>query len=169
SKCGLILGAEPEVEALSTPRGWSSVDREPGLGRNPGPGITISRMQPAAPEIERKRRIGDRIGPAADPASSFNDHEGDPCRCEPCGGADSGGSRTDDNDLESVCAATKHAGPLQINRPCQLRHNTHGTKQRERGLQMLGYSGDVCATPVAAVGELVITGWLDKARRFNTS
>jgi hypothetical protein len=34
---------------------------------------------------------------------------------------------------------------------------------------MLGYSGDVCATPVAAVGELVITGWLDKARRFNLS
>ena len=52
------------------------------LGRNPGPGIAISRMQPAAPEIERKRRIGNRIGPAADPASSFNDHEGDPCRRE---------------------------------------------------------------------------------------
>src|ERR1700730_16290141 len=102
-------------------------------------------MQPAAPEIERKRRIiGNRIGPSADPASSFKDHEGDPSRCELCGGADPARSCPDDGDLESVCAAKKHAGSMQINLPCQLRHNTHGTKQRERGLQMLGYSDDGC-------------------------
>src|SRR3977135_4338253 len=55
SKFVLILGAEPEVEALSAPGGESPVDCEPGLGRNPGPWIMIGRMQPAAPEIERKR------------------------------------------------------------------------------------------------------------------
>jgi len=65
-------------------------------------------MQPAAPEIERKRHIGNRIGPAADPASSFKDREGDPFRCELCGGADSGGARPDDNDLEIVFAAARH-------------------------------------------------------------
>ena len=68
-------------------------------------------MQPAAPEIERKRRIGNRIGPAADPASSFKHGERDPRRCEPCGSADSGGARPDDNDLEIVFAAGNHEGP----------------------------------------------------------
>jgi hypothetical protein len=44
------LRAEPEVGALSAAGGNGLVNCEPGLSRNPGPGITISRMQPAAPE-----------------------------------------------------------------------------------------------------------------------
>ena len=99
---------------MSAPGGESPVDCEPGLGRNPGPWITIGRMQPAAPEIERKRRIGNRIGPAADPASSFKDGERDPRRCEPRGGANSGGARADDDDLEIVYAARRHEGSMRI-------------------------------------------------------
>jgi hypothetical protein len=75
--------------------------------------------QPAAPEIERKRCIGHRIGPAADPASSFKDGERDPRRCKPHGGADSGGARSDDDDLKIVCAARKHEGSMRIDLPCQ--------------------------------------------------
>src|ERR1019366_9280126 len=110
SKGVLILGAEPQVEALSVPGGESPVDREPGVGGNPGPWITIGRMQPAAPEIERERRISHRIGPAANPASSFKDGERDLRLCKPGGGAKSGGARTGDDDLEIVCAARKHEG-----------------------------------------------------------
>jgi hypothetical protein len=100
-------------------------------------------MQPAAPEIERKRRIiGNRIGPSADPASSFKDREGDPCRCELCGGADSGGSRTDDGDLESVCASRKHAGA-----PCKL--ICHANLDRIRTERNNG--GEVCKRRAIAV------------------
>ena len=125
----MILGAEPEVEALSAPGGKRPVDCEPGLGRDPGPGIAIGRMQPAAPEIEWKRRVSNRIGPAADPASSFKDGERDPRRCKPRGGADSGGARTDDDDLEIVCDARKHEGSKRIDLRCQLRRDAHGTKE----------------------------------------
>ena len=116
----MILGTEPEVEALSTPAGNGLVDCEPGLGRNLSPWISIGRMQPAAPEIERKRRIGTRIGPAADPVSSFKDGERDPRRCKPHGGANSGGARTNDNDLEIVFAAARHECSFSIGQACQL-------------------------------------------------
>jgi hypothetical protein len=86
-------------------------------------------MQPAAPEIDRKRRICNRIGPAADPVSSFKDTERDPRRCKPHGGADSGGARPDDNDLEIVCAARKHEGSMRIDLACQPRRDMHGTKE----------------------------------------
>ena|ERR1700724_665704 len=76
-------------------------------------------MQPAASEIERKRRTGNRIGSAADPASSIKDGERNPRRRKPHGGADSGGARTDDNDLEIVCAARKHKGSIRIDLPRQ--------------------------------------------------
>ena len=59
-------------------------------------------MQPAAPKIERKRRIGTRIGPAADPVSSLKDREGDFRRGKPQGSAKSCGARPDDDDLEIV-------------------------------------------------------------------
>jgi hypothetical protein len=89
-------------------------------------------MQPAAPETERKRCISNRIGPAADPASSFKDGERDLRRCKPRGGADSGGARTDDDDLEIVCAARKHEGSMRIDLPCQFsteRKNTRRTRK----------------------------------------
>ena len=86
-------------------------------------------MQPAAPEIERKRRIGNRIGPAADPVSSFKDGERDPRRSKPHGGAKSGGARTDDNDLEIVCAARKHEAPFELICHANLARDTHGTKE----------------------------------------
>ena len=100
---------------MSTPDGKGLVDCEPGLGRNPGPGITIGRMQPAAPKVERERRIGNRIGPAADPASSFKDGEREPRRCKPRGGADSGGARTDDDDI------SRSSVPREgMRAPCEL-------------------------------------------------
>jgi hypothetical protein len=72
------------------------------------------------PEIERKRPISNRIGPAADPPSSFKHGKRDPRRCKAHGGADAGGALPDYNDLEIVFAARKHETSMRIDLPCQL-------------------------------------------------
>jgi hypothetical protein len=65
-------------------------------------------MQPAAPEIERKRRISKSIGRLPTPAPRFKNGKGDPRRSKPRGSAESGGAGTDDNNLEIGRAARKH-------------------------------------------------------------
>jgi hypothetical protein len=98
-------------------------------------------MQPAAPEIERKRRIGNRIGPATDPASNFKDGERDPRRCKLRGGADSGGARTDDHDFEIVFSAARHECSFRLVRHANFKtryaraeraHATHVKPLRRR-------------------------------------
>jgi hypothetical protein len=69
------------------------------------------------------------MGPAADPVTSFKDGESDPRRCKPHGGADSGGARPDDNDLEIVFAARKHETSMRFDLICQPRRDTLGPKE----------------------------------------
>lgn len=78
SEGGLILSAESEIEALRAPSGSGLVDGESGLGSDPGPRVTICRMQPSTPKVEGIRPLGKRVRPAADPLSSLEDDEGNP-------------------------------------------------------------------------------------------
>ena len=107
------------VAVLAAPGGSRLVDCEPSPGGNAGPGIAIRRMQPAAAEIEWKRTIGHRMGPAASPVPRFKHGQGNSGRRKPQGGAKSGGARTDDNGLEIVPPPGSMRAPFELIPTCR--------------------------------------------------